>query len=116
MNDHRDNSGERDEPDVLAHARPFSGTPARYRRISIVVSIAIHGYLYLGMLFFHGYLGGAEWVFGWKPAVFALVSCVVFARQAFRWIMRLDAQYGSGAGWSLPTRSVKLPEPRQRDR
>lgn len=114
MNDHRDRPGGRDEPDVLAHARPFSGTPARYRKVAIAVSVGIHAYLYLGMLFFHGYLGGGEWIFGWKPALFALVSCVLFARQAYRWIMRLDAQYGSGSGCSLPARSVKLPEPRPR--
>jgi hypothetical protein len=114
MNDRQDRPGDRVEPDVLAHARPFTGTPARYRRISIGMSVGIHAYLYLGMLLFHGYLGGAEWVYGWKPAAVAAVSCLLFARQAYRWIMRLDAQYGSGSGWSLPTRSVKLPEPRRR--
>lgn len=114
MNDTRNGGDDPDDMDLLAHSRPFSGTPARYRRISIGLAIGIHLYLYLGMLFFHGWMGGAEWVFGWKPAAVAVVSCVVFARQAYRWIMRLDAQYGSGSGWSLPTRSVKLPEPRRR--
>lgn len=102
------------EPDVMAHARPFSGTPQRYLKIAILMSLGIHLYLYLGMLFLHGYLGGAAWMFGWKPAALAATSALVFARYAYRWIMRLDAQYGSGSGWSLPSRTVKLPEPRRR--
>jgi hypothetical protein len=104
------------EPDVMTHVMPFSGTPRLYLRTSIAMSVGIHLWLYLGMLFFHGYLGGAEWVFGWKPAAAALVACVLFARFAYQWIMRLDAQYGSGSGWALPRRVVKLPEPRPRRR
>lgn len=102
------------EPDTMTHVMPFSGTPRRYRTISIAMSIGIHLWLYLGMLFLHGHLGGAEWVFGWKPAAVAAASAALFARFAFRWIMRLDAQYGSGSSWSLPRRVVKLPEPRVR--
>lgn len=95
-------------------APPFSGNPQRYRKFAWGGSVLIHAYLYFGFLFLHGYLGGAEWVFGWKPAVLAVVSCVLFGRFAFRWIMRLDAQYGRGSGWELASRTVKLPQPRQR--
>ncbi len=101
------------EPQAIA-ARPFSGNPGLYRKFAWGGSVLIHTYLYFGFLFLHGYLGEADWVFGWKPAALAIVSCLLFGRVAFRWIMRLDAQYGRGSGWVLASRTVKLPQPRQR--
>lgn len=99
---------------AIAAPKPFSGSPDLYRKFAWGGSIAIHAYLYAGFLFFHGHLGGAQWVFGWKPAAIAVASCLLFGRFAFRWIMRLDAQYGQGSGWQLDAKTVKLPEPRRR--
>lgn len=33
-----------------------------------------------------------------------------FLTVSHRWIMRLDAQFGSGKGWTLESQMVKLPE------
>jgi|GEM_PF-1242949 hypothetical protein len=89
---------------------PFSGTPERYLRISIVLSVAIHAWLYGGFSAIKYFVHGETWMFGWKPVLIALASMVLFARFAYRWIMRLDAQYGSGSGWRLVRCTVKLPE------
>ena len=56
------------------------------------------------------FLHGETWVFGWKPIAIAVVFALLFSRMAFRWIMRLDAQYGSGSSWTLESVQVKLPE------
>ena len=45
-----------------------------------------------------------------EPVLTAVVFTSIFARAAYRWMMRLDAQYGSGKGWTLESQMVKLPE------
>ncbi len=88
----------------------FSGTPARYKKIAYTAAVVINLYLYLGMVLILYVVNGKDWILGWKPAVIAVVFAFVFARIAFGWMMRLDAQYGSGRSWKLESQMVKMPE------
>lgn len=89
---------------------PFSGTPKRYLRISVFLAIAIHLWLYCGFSSIKYFLYGETWMFGIKPVLLTLTSTLLFARFCYLWIMRLDAQYGSGSSWRLVRCTVKLPE------
>lgn len=112
------------EPTELRPAPPgasqelpeFPWHPRRYARLAVLLSLGIHAYLYLGMIGLVYLLNRQDWILGWKPLAVAVVSAVVFGRLAYSWIMRLDAQYGSGSGWRLVSRSVKLPEISIRER
>lgn len=88
---------------------PFSGSPKLYRRIAIWGSVGIHLYVFVGYWAIKAFLAGEKWPTDWFPATIALVSCILFARMSYRWIMRLDAQYGRGGGWDLVPTQVKLP-------
>ncbi len=88
----------------------FSGSPERYRKIAYGGAVAINLYLYLGMILIIYGLHGQDWILGWKPALIAVLFTFFFARIAFGWIMRLDAQYGSGRSWKLESQMVKMPE------
>jgi hypothetical protein len=88
----------------------FPGTPAAYLKIAIALSLGMNLFLYLGMVGLLYGLNDQEWILGWKPLVIAVVFSAWFARAAYRWIMRLDAQYGSGRGWKLESQMVKLPD------
>ena len=88
----------------------FSGTPKKYLRFAIASSLVVNLYLYFGLaavLYLHD---GATWVFSLEPTLVAVVFAVLYARIAYRWMMRLDAQYGTGKGWVLESRRLKLPE------
>lgn len=92
----------------------FSGTPKKYLRFAIISSVVLNAYLYFGLaavLYWHS---GATWLFTLKPIVITVVVSVWFMWLSYRWIMRLDAQYGTGKGWVLESRSLKLPERRIR--
>ncbi|MGI9292721.1 MAG: hypothetical protein ACR2PS_01955 [Pseudomonadales bacterium] len=89
----------------------FSGNPKSYLRIAITGSILFNLYLYLGLAGILYFLHGQTWPFGWKPILITVLFTAFFARAAFRWIMRLDAQYGTGKGWRMVSQTVKLPEP-----
>ena len=88
----------------------FSGTPGKYLRISILISVILNSFLYLGMVFLQYGLHGRDWILGWAPILITVLFSIWFARASYRWIMRLDGQYGSGKGWSLESRPIKLPE------
>jgi hypothetical protein len=92
----------------------FPYTPRDYRRIAILLAVGIHAYLYAGMVVLTFVLHGQDWILGWRPIVVTILSALLFGRFAFRWMMRLDAQYGRGSGWSLARRTVKLPEVAER--
>ncbi len=92
----------------------FSGNPKRYRKIAFGGAIALNLYLYLGMVGLLYGLNGQDWILGWKPMLIAVVFTAIVARTAYRWIMRLDAQFGSGGGWKLESQMVKMPERRER--
>ncbi len=88
----------------------FSGNPKKYLRYAIVSSIVINLYLYFGLagvLYWHS---EQTWLFTLKPVLITVVFMVLFARLSYRWIMRLDAQYGKGSGWALESRMLKLPD------
>ncbi|MCE7904105.1 MAG: hypothetical protein DYH20_16150 [Gammaproteobacteria bacterium PRO9] len=88
----------------------FSGTPRKYLRFSIIASIVFNLYLYLGLGAIEYWANGSTWVFGWKPLLITVAMTVFFARLSYRWMMRLDARYGTGRGWVLESRQLKLPE------
>lgn len=88
----------------------FPWGPAQLRRYSIAIAVGIHAFLYLGMIVLVYVVNDQRWILGWKPLAVTLVSAVLFSRLSYRWIMRLDAQYGRGSGWKLVPRAVKLPE------
>ena len=88
----------------------FSGTPKKYLRMSIILSLALNSFLYLGMVFLQYGLNDKNWILGWMPLLIAVLFTIWFARASYRWIMRLDGQFGSGKGWSLESRPIKLPE------
>ena len=90
----------------------FSGTPKKYRRFAIISSLVINLYLYFGLAAVVYLHEGATWVFSLKPTLVVVVFAALYARIAYRWMMRLDAQYGSGSGWVLKSRRLKLPERR----
>jgi hypothetical protein len=97
-------------PDAeAAGARPFSGTPRQYLRIAVWGSLAFHAYLFAGYWAIKRFLAGEPWPTTIWPALAAVVSAALFARFAYRWIMRLDARYGRGSGWELQSVTVKLP-------
>jgi hypothetical protein len=90
--------------------RAFPWGPVQFRRYTIAITIGIHAYLYLGMVVLAYVVNDQRWILGWKPLAITLVSAALFSRLSYRWIMRLDAQYGRGSGWALVSRAVKLPE------
>ena len=90
----------------------FSGNPAKYKKITLVGSFVLNTYLYLGMVGLVYGLNGSDWILGWKPILLTVVWAFVFSKIAFGWIMKLDAQVGSGRGWALDSAPIKLPERR----
>ncbi len=88
----------------------FSGTPKKYLQISVFGSIALNLYLYLGLAGVLYWYSGVTWMFGWKPILITVIVTVLFARSSYRWMMRLDAQYGTGRGGQMISRPTKLPE------
>ena len=88
----------------------FSGTAQKYRRFAILSSLVINLYLYFGLAAVVYLHEGATWVFSLKPTLVVAVFTALYARLAYRWMMRLDARYGSGRGWVLKSRRLKLPE------
>ncbi len=93
---------------------PFSGSPKKYKKIAVVGSIILNTYLYLGMVGLIYVLNDQDWILGWKPISIATVFAILFARIAYGWIMKLDAQTGTGRGWKLESEAIKLPERRPR--
>lgn len=92
----------------------FSGNPRLYRRQAILLSFIVHVWIYV---FFVAtkYIGQDEnWLGVWQLPAFLLISAVVTAWMHYRWVMRLDAQYGKGSGWELKEVTVKLPILRER--
>jgi len=92
----------------------FSGNPKKYLRFAIASALVINLYLYFGLALVLYLYDGATWLFTLKPIVVLVVFTALYARTSYRWMMRLDAQYGTGKGWELESRMLKLPERRIR--
>jgi len=101
------------DPEIAA-ARPFGGTPRQYLRLAVWGSLALHAYLFFGYWAIKHFLAGEAWPNGWLVPAATVASALWFARMSYRWVMRLDAQYGRGGGWELKSTSVKLPTERRR--
>lgn len=122
MTDNKNSTGpKRDTDNGLPENAPasdngtFSGTPALYRKFAIFGSIGVHLYLFVGFYLVKNFLAGESWPTSAVPIVAGLVSALIFAFFAFRWMMRLDARYGRGSGWDLVPTTVKLPWQKPRD-
>ena len=103
-------SAHTDAPPTDGTLPAFNGNPRKYRNVAVIMSLAIHVYLYLGMVVLTAVLHGQTWIFGSKPMLVTVASALVFGRICYSWMMRLDAQYGRGSAWKLQPRMVKLPE------
>jgi len=95
---------------------PFPGHPRLYRRIAIWSAVGVFIWLYGGFASIQYFVYDRTWPLGWKPILISLAFSAWFARFFYQSIMRLDAQYGSGSGWRLVRRTVKLPEQRPKKR
>ncbi len=87
----------------------FTGNAARYRLASFLISAYAVLSVYAAFALIKWGLQGDTWVFGWKPLLLVAVLIPLYARFCYRWIMRTDAQYGSGRRWQLIAATVKLP-------
>ena len=88
----------------------FPGNPGVYRQIAIWSAIGMFLWLYGGTALVQHLWLGETWLLSWKPAVIGLAFTLWYSRMSYRWMMRLDAQFGKGSGWELHEKSVKLPE------
>ncbi|MDZ4731088.1 MAG: hypothetical protein SH820_14205 [Xanthomonadales bacterium] len=88
----------------------FPGNPSQYLKIAIVSTIAFIIWLYGGTALILWLSSGETWLLGWKVILAVIVFALWYCRYAYRWMMRLDGQYGSGSGWDLSETTVKLPE------
>lgn len=94
----------------------FPGNPGLYKKIAVGLTLYINGTLFIVFSAIKYFLHGDTWMFGWKPILLTILFAAWFARVAYRWMMRLDAQYGRGSGWTLERTVVKLPEMKSRRR
>jgi hypothetical protein len=88
----------------------FPGNPRLYLRIAVFSSIFIGFWIYGGTALIQYLWNGSTTLMDWKPALGAVLFIAWYARYAYRWMMRGDAQWGSGSGWVLKECKVKLPE------
>lgn len=88
---------------------PFSGSPKLYLKWCIIGSIVFHSYVLFGYWFIKNVIVGVPWPESYWPIIATILWTAFFARMAYRWIMRLDAQYGRGKGWEMESITVKLP-------
>jgi len=88
----------------------FQGTPRQYLRIAILSTIIWVTWIYGGAALVQYLWSGNTGLLDWKPALGALLFGAWYARFAYRWMMRADAQWGKGSGWVLTEHTVKLPE------
>jgi hypothetical protein len=91
-------------------SRQFPGKSSLYMKIALISTIAIFTWLYGGTALILFLNSGETWLLGWKQILAVLVFALWYCRYAYRWMMRLDGQYGSGSGWDLTESTVKLPE------
>lgn len=90
--------------------KPFSGNPQVYKKASRILALYVGLSVYTAFALTKYLVQGDTWVFGWKPLLFTAIFMLIYNRFCLRWIMRLDAQYGSGSSWKLVSTTVKLPE------
>lgn len=105
--------GQADKAARSPRFQPFPGHPRFYRRIAIFGSLGVHLYLLAGFYIVKNFLAGEAWPTTWVPIAVGFASMLLFAHFSYRWIMRLDAQYGKGSSWILEPTMVKLPRQRQ---
>jgi len=91
---------------------PFPGNPKLYLRIAVLSTIALVVWLYGGTVLIQYLWSGKTTLLGWKVMLAVIVFALWYGRFAYRWMMRLDGQYGSGSGWIGNEVTVKLPEMR----
>ena len=91
-------------------ASDFPGNRKLYRRIANWSTVGILVWLYGGMALVQLWWSGTTWMFEWKPIVVGIVFAIWYSHMSYKWMMRLDGQFGRGSSWNLQERTVKLPE------
>ena len=92
--------------------REFPGNPTFYKRFAIYSTIGLYIWLFGGLVLIQYFWAGKTWLLGWKPVIFSILFALWYGRTAYKWMMRLDAQYGKGSAWILESTQVKLPQRR----
>jgi len=87
----------------------FSGTPQLYKRQAVLVAVGVHVWVYILFVATKFLAQGENWLGVWQLAAGFAVSTVIMGLLHYRWVMRLDAQYGKGSAWDLKEVTVKLP-------
>ena len=88
----------------------FPGNPRLYRRIAIWSTVGILVWLYGGTALIQLWWLGYTWVLKWQSILVGVLFGAWYARASYIWMMRLDARFGKGSGWSLEKKAVRLPE------
>ncbi len=87
----------------------FPGNPKLYLRIAVISSLLWVVGIYGGTALILYLSSGKTALLDWKLLLGAAIFTAWYARFAYRWMMRADAQWGSGSGWDLQEHKVKLP-------
>jgi len=88
----------------------FMGNPRLYFRIAVFSAVIWWIWIYGGTALIQYLWIGKSPLLDWKPALGGVLFTAWYVRYAYRWMMRGDAQWGSGSGWDLQEVKVKLPE------
>jgi len=88
----------------------FNGSPALYKKVTMLITTILVAWIYLGFMAIKYFLVGENWFSVWQIPVALIAFWLFFKGYYFKSIMRLDAQYGRGGGWTLREVTVKLPE------
>lgn len=88
----------------------FNGNPGLYKKLSLLITSLLAVWIYVGFMAIKYFVVGENWFGVWQIPVAVVVFWLFFKGYFFKSIMRLDAQYGRGGGWTLRETTVKLPE------
>lgn len=88
----------------------FPGNPKQYRKASIIIAVYVSVSVYVAFGLVKWFVHDELLLNDWKALLVIALFIPLYARFCFRWMMRLDAQYGSGRSWHLESCRVKLPE------
>jgi hypothetical protein len=95
-------------------AMTFPGNPRLYKRQAILLSCAAHGWIYLFFTITKYVGNGENWFGRWQLILGLVLSACITVHLHYKWVMRIDAQYGKGSAWELKEVTVKLPVLRAR--
>jgi len=92
----------------------FSGNRKSYRRVAVLTAGALHVWIYLAFVAVKFLAQDENWLDVWQLPAGLAVSALIVGSLHYRWMMRLDAQYGTGSAWEMRELTVKLPSLKSR--